>query len=109
MSAVEWLLHYHELNGKTDREEILKYFKNVHIQFKGETDLQTAFDSIALRVQNLESYGLSGHRHPRKMVLPYHHTPTMPLHDKRPPQLRPPIEIHISLFAHICSPYPSMI
>ena len=63
MSAVEWLLHYHELNGKTDREEILKYFKHVHIQFKGETDLQTAFDSIVRPVWP-RRFALGGCPHP---------------------------------------------
>jgi len=57
LAAVDWVLHYHEKHGKQDREQMLVYFKSVHIEFKAATDLTDAFDGIDERLQILEAYG----------------------------------------------------
>ena len=59
VAAVEYFLHYHELNGKAERKRILKYFQGVYLSFKGVKDLQEAFENISAKVVELDSYGLN--------------------------------------------------
>ena len=59
VAAVEYFLHYHELNGKAERKRILKYFQGVYLSFKGAKDLQEAFENISAKVVELDSYGLN--------------------------------------------------